>query len=78
MVLTKSNDFILVPAGHHNMHLGWSIGMTQVQGDQDHGAWTWVVCVDPGSLGHMMDSPCAWAVFKWPWAILPHFKTSLK
>ena len=53
-----------MPAGHHNMHLGWSMGMTQVQGDQYHGAWTWAVCVDPGPLGHMMDSPCAWAVLR--------------
>ena len=40
-------------AGHYNMHLEWSMGMTQVQGDQDHGAWSWAVCVDPGPLGHM-------------------------
>jgi len=32
--------------------------------DMDHGAWTWAVCVDPGPLGHMMDSPCAWAVLR--------------
>jgi hypothetical protein len=46
------------------MHLGWSVGMTQVQGDLDHGAWMWAVCFDPGPLGHMMDSPCAWAVLR--------------
>jgi hypothetical protein len=46
------------------------MSMTQVQGDQDHdawmwaGAWTWAVCVDPHPLGHMMDSPCAWAVLR--------------
>jgi hypothetical protein len=44
------------------MHLEWSVGVTQVQGDLDHGAWTWAVCIDPGLLDHMMDYPCVWAV----------------
>ena len=29
-------------------------------------AWTWAVCIDPGPLGHMMDSPCAWAIWNDP------------
>jgi hypothetical protein len=35
-----------------------------MKGDQDHGAWMWAVCVDPGPLGHIMDSPYAWAVLR--------------
>ena len=38
--------------------------MTQVQGDLNHGAWMCALCVDPGLLGCMIDSPCAWAVMR--------------
>jgi hypothetical protein len=65
------------------------MGMTQVQGDLDHGAWTWAVCIDPGPLGYMMDCPWAWDVLRSisnnpePFlndleVILSHFKTGLK
>ena len=59
MLHCHSDEARTVKILQHNMHLGWSMGMTQVQGDQDYGAWTWAVCVDPGLLGHMMDSPYA-------------------